>query len=166
MSRPRLTRAALRREARKLGLELAQTLIGLLELHGLWDDAPGAGRASLGDDAAAHDSEAGDAHRVRRSAELLDTWCERIVGALRHERAPIAISALARRLGASPREIFHPLVLLVARGLVSKSGTRRGTRYALKLRRPARAKQRARTTRPARAHRSVRTAERSRKPVA
>jgi hypothetical protein len=158
MSRPRLTRAALRREARKLGLELAQALVGLLERHGLWDEAQRSERAPHDDAAPAPEVEARESQRVRRSAELLGTWCERIVGALRHERDPMAISALARRLGASPREIFHPLVLLVARGEVSKSGTRRGTRYALGSRRPARAKH------PSRANRAARKPRRSRKP--
>ena len=166
MSRPKLTRAALRREARKLGLELAQALVELLERNGLWDDGASAGRGAQIDEAAAGQAEARDSHRVRRPADLLERWCERIIGALRHEHEPIAISALAHRLGASPREIFHPLVLLVARGEVGKSGTRRGTRYALAPRRRARAQQRARTARPARARRSVRKAGRSRKPVA
>jgi hypothetical protein len=148
LSRPHLSRSALRREVRKLALDLAQALMQLLERQGLWDEgalptrAPGA-EASLR-------PESEESRRVRRPTALLDALSERLVGALRHERAPVAISALARRLGTSPRVISHPLAQLVARGEVSKSGTRRGTRYALAAGRPKRGHTAARSGRGAR----------------
>ena len=163
MSRPRLKRAGLRREVRRLALELGEALLGVLDRHGLWDGEP-SGERDARPRPTAHQAELGDSRRVRRSVELLGALGERLVAALRHEPVPVAISALADRLGTSPREIAHPLVLLVSRGTVVKSGTRRGTRYALAAPRAKRAKRANRAKRPPRRVRGARRPKRPRTP--
>ncbi len=59
--------------------------------------------------------------------------CDRLLSELRRHKQPTAISALADGLGLTPRDIAHPLAMLVEQNKVSRSGTRRGTRYVIAL---------------------------------
>ena len=114
-------RAAVRRDLRQLVADFAEGLVALLDRRGLFDD---------------HDEEA-LSERVRRSPDMLAEVCARVLASLRAHRQPVAISIIADDLASTPRQLAHPLALLVERGQVTRTGTRRGTRYALCNRRRA-----------------------------
>lgn len=104
----------------------------LLDEHGFWDEP-----ATTGDDDRAP-------RRVRRSPDALALMCDRLVTELRKHKQPVAISVLADALGLTPRDIAHPLAMLVEQNKVSRSGTRRGARYmAAPTRKRAQAKKTA-----------------------
>lgn len=124
------SRAAIRRELRRLARELADTLVDMLDGSGVWSD----GRVDhLNGDAGAK--------RVRRTAEALDKVMARIVADLRTRKEAVAIGTVAATLGMTSRQIAHPMSLLVDEGKVIRTGERRGARYRLapppKRRRPA-----------------------------
>ncbi|MBI4703508.1 MAG: hypothetical protein HY744_20550 [Deltaproteobacteria bacterium] len=120
-----LTPAALRNELRRLGRAFADQIFGLVERQGLPGKRlqPARGEPAPG--------------RVRRSAAELRELGERIVVVLRARREPMSIGAIAAELGATAREIAHPALLLVRRGVLARTGERRGARYELVPRRPA-----------------------------
>lgn len=115
----RPTRTTLKRELRRLAREFADDLVELLEHHGMWE--------------APRDDEPNDfaAKRVRRTPAALGRVADRILSDLRGRRRPVAISAVAKGLGMTPREIAHPMSQLVAEGKVARTGERRGARYRL-----------------------------------
>ena len=76
--------------------------------------------------------------RVRRSLDTLHEMGERILASLGAHGESVAISDIAVELGLTPRDIAHPIALLVSEGKVVKSGTRRGTRYQIAKRRTKR----------------------------
>jgi len=123
------SRAAIRRELRRLTRELADTLVEMLDNSGVWSDA----RVERAD------GDAG-ARRVRRTTEALDKVMARILADLRTRKEPVAIGTVAATLGVTSRQIAHPMSLLVTEGRVRRSGERRGARYRLapppKRRRP------------------------------
>ncbi|MBI4953006.1 MAG: hypothetical protein HY908_13310 [Myxococcales bacterium] len=118
-------RATLRRELRRLTRDFADALLEVLERHGVFEEP----------------DEDEPALRVRRSQDALDDICERVLVELRGRRQPEPIGTIAHDLGTEPRYLAHPLALLVERGVVVRTGRRRGARYALA--RPAK-----RTARP------------------
>ena len=134
MSTAKATRTALRRELRRLTREFADQLCETLEEHGVFEAL--AQRRQPEPPAGSEATEP----RVRRSDEDLEAVCRRVLKTLRAERASMAISAIAAQLGTTPREISHPLALLVAQGKITKTGERRGTRYAIRRRRTKRTK--------------------------
>ena len=119
----RPTRTALKRELRRLARDFADELVDLIERHGMWD--------------APQDDEPDDLgiKRVRRTAAALERVAGRILNDLQGRRRPVAISTVAKGLGMTPREIAHPMSLLVAQGKVILTGERRGTRYRLAAKR-------------------------------
>ncbi len=129
-SRARPGRAALRREIRGLARDFADRIVELLDRHGLWE--PSAAAVATAEGASPRRSK-----RQRRSADELSELGERIEAVLEQRRGPVAISVIAAALGAEPRDIAHPVALLVEQGRVEKSGERRGTRYRLAARRRA-----------------------------
>jgi hypothetical protein len=125
------TRAALRHELRRLALELADRLMEAFDELGIWDEH---GRFAVRPHAAEAESAPGhgeEARRVRRPDSALRAIRDRVVVTLQHLGAPAPISAIARRLGMNVRALAHPLALLVQGGRVAKTGTRRGTKYAV-----------------------------------
>jgi DNA-binding transcriptional ArsR family regulator len=120
MSAKKLTKAGLRRAVRAMALEIADAVVELVEEQGLWDES---GPESEDDDLAAP--------RVRRSPVDLEQWMARILAELRRSDEPVAIGAIAARLGTSSRQLAHPMALLVDQGKVERSGERRGARYQL-----------------------------------
>jgi DNA-binding transcriptional ArsR family regulator len=96
--------------------------------------------------------------RVRRPAESLERLAGEVLGALAR-RGGLAVSEIAQTIGATPREIARPITWLLGRGAITKTGERRGTRYDLARRTPARSPERV----TARAQRAARPASR-RKP--
>jgi hypothetical protein len=119
------SRGALRREIRDLARSFADDLVLLLERHGIWSEL----EAVEPDDAAAR--------RIRRSPDALRGLGDRILDDLRARKGPAAISAIAGAVGATAREIAHPIHLLVEQGLVQRSGERRGARYEIERSRRA-----------------------------
>lgn len=117
MTRERLTKAALRRAIRAMALELADAVVDMVEAEGLWDEPPAEEDAELA------------APRVRRSPADLERCMDRIVAAVEEAAAPVAIGAIAERLGTSSRQIAHPMARLVEEGRVVRTGARRGARY-------------------------------------
>jgi DNA-binding transcriptional ArsR family regulator len=122
----RLSRSALKRRVRRMARDIADGIVALLDQHGMWDEpvrqrAPRSGQA-----------------RVRRSVAALEEVCARVFGIVRRAREPVAISAIAGALRMKPREVAHPLALLVDEGKVVRSGERRGARYALAVRKTLR----------------------------
>jgi DNA-binding transcriptional ArsR family regulator len=115
----RTGRGALRRDVRKLARAFAEQLLGLLERHGVWDEPRAA--------PAIEPSQ----RRVRRSMDALGRVADRVLADLRARKEPVAISEIAAALGASARQLSHPLALLVAEGKVTLTGERRGARYQL-----------------------------------
>jgi hypothetical protein len=114
----RAGRGALRREVRRLARVFAEQLLVLLDRHGVWDEPkPAAVEAAQ--------------RRVRRSIDALGKIGDRVLADLRTRKEPVAISQIATALGHSPRQLSHPLALLVAEGKVVLSGERRGARYQL-----------------------------------
>src|SRR5829696_805583 len=91
--------------------------------------------------------------RVRRPAESLERLAVEVLGALAR-RGGLAVSEIAQTIGATPREIARPITWLLGRGAISKTGERRGTRYDLARRTPARSPERV-TARAQRAARPV-----------
>ena len=130
------TRSSLRREIRRLSREFADQLFETLEQHGVFDALAQHNRAR-GD---GQGDPTGEPGRIRRSDDVLEAVCRRVTRALRAEREPAAISNIAARMDTTPRDIAHPLALLVAHGEVVQTGERRGTRYALRTRRTKRPK--------------------------
>jgi len=104
---------------RRLAREFADDLVELLEDHGMWDGSQDDVPNEFG------------AKRVRRTIAALERVAARILSDLRGRRRPVAISTVAKGLGMTPREIAHPMSLLVAEGKVARTGERRGTRYRL-----------------------------------
>jgi len=123
---------------RRLARDFADDLVELLERHGMWD--------------LPQDDEPNDfgAKRVRRTTVALERVAARIVEDLQGRRRPVAISTVAKALGMTPREIAHPMSLLVDRGRVVRTGERRGARYRLATKRAAKRadKPRAKRTTP------------------
>lgn len=136
MSPAQRTRTALRRELRRLSREFADELCEMLERYGVFEALAQQARPGTAHRAA----DEGARVRIRRSDDALEAICGEVLEALRVERAPAAISTIAARMGTTPREIAHPLALLVARGDVTKRGERRGTRYSVRVRRSRRTK--------------------------
>lgn len=68
--------------------------------------------------------------RPRRAPAELEALSEAIVRTLK-QGGPRSIGELARGIGASPRELVHPLGRLLKAGQVIQAGTRRGARYAV-----------------------------------
>jgi len=77
------------------------------------------------------------AKRVRRTTAALERVADRIVEDLQGRRRAVAISTVAKGLGMTPREIAHPMSLLITRGKVVRTGERRGARYRLATKRAA-----------------------------
>ncbi|MBW2522534.1 MAG: hypothetical protein JRI23_00085 [Deltaproteobacteria bacterium] len=136
MSPAKVTRTALRRELRRLSREFADQLYETLEEHGVFEALAQQGKPTVPTDGAS----AGPHVRIRRSDEDLEAICRQVLRILRAVRAPVAISTIAAQLGTRPRDIAHPIALLVARGEITKTGERRGTRYAVRRRRAKRTK--------------------------
>jgi DNA-binding transcriptional ArsR family regulator len=113
------TRAALRRELRRLARNFADDIVDLLDRHGVWDDVKAERPATT------------ESPRVRRSPDALAKVKSRIVSELRTRSEPVSIGSIAATLGLTSRQITHPMSLLVDEGLVLRTGIRRGARYRL-----------------------------------
>lgn len=121
----------LRRQLRRLARDFADEVARLLDRHGTWHrSGPSAGHARDRD-------RAPKPQRQRRSAASLKDIGDRIIRELGSHSQPMAISTIAAQLGVEPRQIAHPIALLVGQGLVIQTGERRGTRYQLAPRRAA-----------------------------
>ena len=68
--------------------------------------------------------------RIRRPAERLERVAGEVLGVLAR-RSGLAVSEIAETIGATPRELTRPITWLLARGAITKTGERRGTRYYL-----------------------------------
>ena len=134
----RLTRTALRRELRQLSRQFAEQLFETLERYGVWEDLARRERAT------SRTKAGGDQPRARRSEAALLAAQDEVLGVLRTATEPLAISAIARRLGVTTGQIAHPIAMLVARGTLIKTGERRGARYAVAPTLARRAKKRPR----------------------
>ena len=115
MASKRLSRAALRQRAHQLARRFAADLFALLDKNGIWEAAP--------------PTDTRTQTRVRRTEAALEEACRDVLAIIRRARDPIAISDVAAALDLAPREVGHPLALLVAEGKVVRTGTRRGARY-------------------------------------
>ena len=107
----------LRRELRALAREFADRVVDVLEEHGMFEERPNDWSVQT--------------PRVRRTPDALSALCERLLEVLETTDDAVAISRLAQDVGMSTREIAHPLSLLIDKGLVVRSGLRRGARYRL-----------------------------------
>ncbi len=114
------TRAALRRELRRLARDFADDIVALLDRHGAWDEAR-----------AEEPSSDDESKRVRRTSDALEKVKARIVAELGTRSEPVSIGSVAATLGLTSRQITHPMSLLVEEGAVVRDGVRRGARYAL-----------------------------------
>jgi hypothetical protein len=115
----------LKRELRNLARDFADQLVEVLDRYGMWD-------------APEEDDQDLASKRVRRSLDTLHEVGDHILASLSDHGEQIAISDIAAELGLTPRDIAHPIALLVSEGKVIKSGTRRGTRYQVARRRTKR----------------------------
>jgi hypothetical protein len=125
----RVTRTALRQKLRRLAREFAESIVELLERHGMWADSE-----------RVEPAEEDKPKRVRRSEATLEIMCGKVLELIRRAREPVAISAISEGLGLAPRDVGHPLRLLVEEGKLRRTGTRRGARYSLATRRTGQAK--------------------------
>lgn len=125
----RPTRAALKRELRRLAREFADDVVVLLDQHRVWDDVK-VERPPLDD----------EAKRIRRSTDTLEKVKSRILTELGTRSEPVSIGSVAATLGLTSRQITHPMSLLVEEGDVLRTGVRRGARYELAPRRRKRSK--------------------------
>jgi hypothetical protein len=114
---PKPTRTALKRELRNLARESADGVLEVLDRYSMWD------QVKIADDE--------QVTRVRRTDEALKQVAMRILVELRNRKQAVAISTVAKGLMMTTREIAHPIALLVDEGKVTRTGERRGARYAL-----------------------------------
>ena len=112
-------RGALRSLVRRLAEEFAERLVAEIDARGLLATLePRPTQAAL-------------PARIRRDDVMLDTVCEQLLAFARRSAEPLAIRTRATELELPRTALAHPLRLLVARGLLVRTGERRGTRYAL-----------------------------------
>ncbi len=121
----------MRTELRALSRRFADDLLATLDRYGIWDERGRWRVAGEPDDSAAGAQQRATRKRLRRTTTALDKVTDRILAVLQPLRQPVAISAIAAELDTSPRQIAHPIALLVEQGTVIKTGQRRGTRYRL-----------------------------------